>query len=348
MKITSVFRRQILIIAFIFILLPSFSLSIPAPGITLSPFTEVFSGEAREHVYFNDKILSELVWDMKPMITAGLGVQMEWTDGLRIEADASAGFPVNTGAMEDSDWLNLLTNGRNVKTTFSAHDADLEYSYLASVKAGWDIPLPFDSLPFTSEKIRVIPRIGFRYMTWKWNGKDGYVQHPDVPGSPSLPDGIYQDWNEGTPKSPAKGTVISYSQEYFIPTAGISVSVPVGTQFRLDFGFTGSLWVTCTGTDHHFIPTSGWDFTYSIHSDLYIDSLSGGYFGEGDITLRWKAMPRIVFFLEGKITGISDLRGATYGKQYPSTTYIKYQESNGGGADLNTFSLKLGIETKIR
>lgn len=316
---------------------------IPAPHITLAPFTEVHIGEAHEFVYYNDKILSELVWDMKPMSFLGLAAKASWDQSLQLTAEISGALPLVTGSMEDSDWLNLLSNGNTEKTTFSHHEAALKFAFRWSAEAGWDVPLPING-PWSPEQIRLTPLLGFRYMIWKWNANDGYAQHTN-----KLLD-VYPAWNADMPKTDIRGTPITYMQEYWMPTLGLNVVIPAGSQIQVNLGITGSFWVYCNGTDNHFKSTSNFDYTGSTTSTVYYDLVSDGWLVEPRIETTWAFKPRWSVLFAARWTRIDGLRGNTAKQSSTGGTIFWSRESNddGGGASLETVSFRLGVETKLR
>ena len=135
-----------------------------------------------------------------------------------------------------------------------------------------------------------------------------------------------------------------------MPTAGLRLSVPVSERLAFDLSFTGSLWVYCYGLDHHYIPSSGYDYTETTGRNSYLDLLSGGYLVEPGISARWAASGRLSVFLEGKLTVMGNLRGDTQ-SQYAGddTVYVSTESSGkGGGAAYSACSVRLGVETRLR
>lgn len=313
---------------------------------------EVSIGDAREYVYYKDEILSELIWDMKPMTSIGVAADVGWKRGPQISADFSAGIPAETGSMQDSDWLNLLSNGTTYKTTYSKHDAALEFAIQACFSAGWEFPFPVKG-PASDENVSVTPYLGFRYMTWKWNANDGYLQHTDPTGTAPNGKSIYPAWSDSMTKVPASGTVISYRQEYWMPLAGCKIGIPVYSRFRIDAECAGTFLVFCHGLDYHYYATSitpFWNYTNATQKDQYLDMLENGWMIEPKATCSWLQSRQLSLFIEGRWTLIGGLRGDTRILQSGATSTSIDSESSGGGggAALNLFSMKLGATLKIR
>lgn len=332
-------RRNPLVagILLILALIPAFSLE--KPSIFLGTSGGVSLGEAHEFVYTNNKVLSELIWDMKPLTTLGIDMNLQWAQRFQITSSLMLGLPFYTGSMTDSDYLNLLSDGTTYKTTFSSHDAHLNHSINLNFNTGWRFELHQNG-PGTDQKIMIIPSVGFRYLSYKWSGQNGYLQHTIA----SV--GVYPAWDPDQPKVKAYGTAIDYQQQYWIPTLGIAVDVPVGTRDSLNFELQGSPIVFCQGTDRHYIPTSGWDYTNSTQYTEYKDILSGGYLVEPTVSFKHIITDKILFTAGVGCTIIRGLRGETY--KDASGIVTKFSKANGGGASFQTINVKLGITTRLR
>jgi outer membrane protease len=328
-----------------------FSFELKPPHITVSPFGTVMLGEANEYVYTSGKILSELDWDILPIVSLGLGANVGWDEGLQLTGDISTGLPLATGSMEDSDWLNLETNGDTAKTTFSKHTAKLDFAYATNVRAGWEFRTPLQGI-ISDDRITVIPAIGFKYLTMKWDASNGYLQHTATGA-----DGVYAAWSADQKKVPCYGTVISYQQEFWMPEARLEISIPAGSKFRITAACAGSLWVFCNGIDNHYVGATKVDsdgnayadFTNATYSNNYYDILSDGYMLEPELSFRWQFLPKMSAFLEGKWTMIGSLRGNTAARSSLGGAVYWYYESagNGGGAALNAATIRLGVDFTV-
>jgi outer membrane protease len=319
-----------------------------ALDVSISPYVEANSGDAREYVYAYDKILSELIWDMKPLVSVGAAVNVAKTGGIRASAEASAGIPMRTGSMQDSDWLNLLSDGTDYKTTYSKHDADLEFAYRADVELGWDFVLPLSG-PGTTSRISLVPALGFRFMNWKWNGNDGYVQHTKPTGETSGGEDVYPAWTEQTDSETVTGTAISSQQQYWMPTAGITLSVPVASGFRVDVACSGTLWASCYALDMHFMPKPGWNYSVPIGVHQYFDMMAYGWMVEPKLRLSWACAKYATLFAAGSWTKIDGLRGDTRYLANNATVYDTFSQASGsgGGAALDTLTFRLGAEFQL-
>lgn len=299
--------------------------NIPLPQFSLSPFTEIVYGESFEYVYKSDKILSELIWDMKPLYFLGLEAGLEWKKGLSLNAEASFGLPMVTGLMEDSDWLNLEKGLDTKKTNFSQHTAKLENATVVVLNAGWNFIFPKQ----THAVFTLTPSIGYRYYSWKWNALDGYRQYADETG------GIYEEWKESLPKVPFYGLGISYEQRFYIPTFGLAGSFTPNSKIKTELGVTFSPLVSSYNIDNHF------DRKLIFH-----DILTDGIFFEPSIAVTWSVSNKVRLFFNARKTLISSLRGVT-GVFYEGSSYVSWtykEDGEGGGAGLDITSLRLGFD----
>lgn len=328
-------RIRLTFFLFTFMVSSTALFAIDAPQFSLAPFTEIAYGQSFEHVYYSDKILSELIWDMKPLYLVGLEALLEWKKGFFLDTEASFGIPTFTGLMEDSDWYNLSLNLDTGKTHFSRHNAKLTYATILSINTGWSFFPRINNFPDFS----ITPSLGFKYFSWKWNAQDGYVQH-----NSEIINGTYPEWQESQSKNSIAGVGISYEQIFYIPTLGISGSYSPIPTIETNLGITFSPLVYSHNTDCHFIPSSNFDFRNAKIWDEYHDILSGGLFFEPEISVIWSFSHNIRVLFIARKTIISRLRGSTSSlKAGESTTTWFYEEDgNGGGAALDTVSLRLG------
>jgi len=320
--------------------------------VEFAPTAAILEGEAREFVYYRDQRLSELDWDMKPLRLYGAELSLLWDRGPAVTLGGSAALPGKTGSMQDYDWLNLLTDGSGDLTHYSKSGADLAFAYTARAEIGWRFLLktPLPSSGSTGRRASVTLTGGFRYMTWSWDGNGGYLQHADPSTAPSNPDGTYKIWSEDVTKVPIAGTAISYLQEYWMPEAGISLSVPAASRGWIEVALRGSPWAWANGVDRHYIPVFGTDYTGSESWKLYFDRLSGGFLFEPALSAGFALTDRLSLAGRWKRTIVGNLRGNTYSKSSASDAVsVSYASSgNGGGAELDVNELSLSLTFRLR
>lgn len=328
-------RIRLAFFLFTFMVSSTALFAIDSPQFSLSYYTEVIYGESFEHVYYSDKLLSELIWDIKPILLLGLEASLEWKKGFSLNAESSFGLPAFSGLMKDSDWLNLELNLDTGKTHFSRHNAHLQYATILAIHAGWTF---FPNVN-NSREFSITPSLGFKYYSWKWDAQDGYIQHNSY-----LVNGTYPEWRESQERIPLYGVGISYLQTFYIPTIGISSSFSPVRTIQTKLGITFSPFVYSHNTDWHFIPTVERDYHDSTIWIEWHDYLSGGLFFEPEVSAIWSLSKNIQIFLNARKTNILGLRGLT-SKKDPSKSNLSWtyeEDGEGGGAALDTLSLRLG------
>ncbi len=306
-------------------------------------------GQVRELVYAQDRIFSELDWDMKPLWAAEIGARLDWESGLCAEGDFSVGLPGVTGIMEDSDYLNITRNGSGEKTHFSHHNASVDFSYSWSARFGWNLPLPVRG-PGSRRVISITPLLGFKYWTTRWIASDGYLQHPDYLYIPTDTDAdgntVYREWTEGTTKVGVMGIPITYLGEYWTPTIGVKALIPIGEAISIEPEFGFSVFVGWNGLDRHYKPALNTaDYSASTKWDNYYDVLLGGFLIAPSIRASYAANERLLFFASMRWTYVDGLRGDSYIKKADSSviTVSRAASGGGGGAAMSTLTLRAGV-----
>lgn len=319
-------------------------------SINIAPSVTVLSGEAREFVFFEDARLSELDWEMKPLALYGGELSIFWEDGPLLEISGGAALPGATGKMTDRDWLNLLQDGSDGLTHFSESDADLGKAWIARAAVGWNFTLPARVPPF--RRASMVTTVAFRYMTWEWDGNDGYLQHADAPYVPSVPGTpvTYQLWDESVEKEEIQGTAISYLQEYWMAEMAIALTVPVTDRLSFGTGVRYSPAVFCNGVDRHYYPVSGNDYRESSKWKLFFDRLSGGYLFEPSISASFRATDRISVRASVSRIIVAGLRGNTYIQESVSdeVSVDSASSGGGGGAELDSIACSLSLGFTLR
>jgi len=264
---------------------------------------------------------------MNTIKTIGLENKIVWADKLGIDLSISTAFPADSGTMIDTDFMNA--KDQYAMTNYSESSAYLEQMLDFSAGISWRFSMPL-AIPGAVKKIGLTPRLGCRYMTLSWNASRGFYQYVDDPNWALYNTGA--SWSSDIPKEPLNGTVITYRQEYVIPTAGVTLSLPIGKSFEINLGADLSPYVWGNDIDMHF-----------KRSLEFHDIMAGGYCIEPNASVRWDATKHLAIFMNGNWTYIDALCGETYKKSFSDDSFTKLNKANGGAA-LNTWSIKMGVE----
>jgi outer membrane protease len=242
--------------------------------LSISPVFSFLYGQVEELVYKStgsDTLLSQLIWDIKPLFLWGFSADLTRRYpleqvGFFTNLNARFSYPTKTGSMEDRDWQ---APGDRL-SHFSSHDNYTLWATLMELKAGISVPAPS----------RMLLKFygGFNYMYYNWIALDGYSQYGTM-----VADGTYTPWHENIPKVSQYGPVISYTQHWFILSPGVSLYIPYRF-FAANINFQISPLVFCLDEDHHplrkpplqfndymfggiFLEPSG-EFMLSLHKNI--------------------------------------------------------------------------------
>jgi outer membrane protease len=189
-------------------------------------------GRAIEVVYpvegeTKGELLSELLWDMKPVFY--LGVQLDFNRTVLMEDPVffsslsfKAGIPGDSGYLEDRDWRSTVNSNL---TDFSTHiNKTLNFLWLdALVGVGSSLP----KLP----DFYIKQFISFSWMYFSFSGRDGYRELPKK-----------EEWS---------GEVIRYKQDWLLIGGGFSAGVKILKSFNFELSFRVSPFTYCDATDEH-------------------------------------------------------------------------------------------------
>ena len=262
----------------------------PAVGqdftLTTSTSTGVILGMSKELVYDTGYKLSELDWPLLPAVYLGAAVDLKTKIGFLASIELQTAIPGRNGTMTDSDFLNY----DDVKTHYSESDSYMERVIIVNLQAGWAIPLQSGGAVSL-----LAPFLGFEYMQFKWTARDGYLQYPPETSSP------YTPWSPSTTKTPIYGTGIIYTQNYYIPMAGIKSTVRLLDNLTMSLSLAFSPYVWCSNVDEHI-----------FRSLNFYDDPRGGVMLEPRLSMAYRIAPQATLTLDARYRHIASLLGDTY------------------------------------
>jgi outer membrane protease len=242
-------------------------------------------GTAFELVYHTKNILlSELRWDMKPLFYIGTFLEYSQKNpledfGFYGNIHLKGGFPAQTGSMEDRDWL---ASG-NQLSRFSTHENYTDSAFLIDASLGISVPL------FSSFIVK--PLLNFHYMDYKWNSKNGYTQYAEN-------DTI---WDDSVPKKPIFGSVVGYSQKWFIFSLGFSLQYHFFKRFMLEGNFLFSPLIFIHAIDDHY-----------LGNIRYYDNSKGGYMLEPALSFIFSINNNMNLNFKASYRHINNSKGSSY------------------------------------
>jgi len=258
-------------------------------------------GQTMEYVYPNGEtrndLLSELTWDMKPIFYLGIQAQFSRTEitsysGLFFSASFKVGIPVDSGFIEDRDWM---TPGNSELTRFSKHTNKTDSFFWLDAAAGFSFP--------TSLNFYLKPFISGSWMRFSFTGRDGY--------------GIYNDCN---PKEQdfSGETGISYRQDWFLLAVGLSTGTNILSPFFFDLSFQISPLTYCAATDNHYLTDT-----------VFRDITRLGLFLEPSFNVSL-AVKYVEFSLAFTYRHIGRTKGESYGNEGNTGFYLSANKAGAG------------------
>jgi outer membrane protease len=290
-------------------------------------------GQAEEIVYPSDTVaplLSQLLWDIKPVFYNGLQLDfsrinplLKW--GFFGSLALKYGIPGKSGVLEDRDWLSIENDAL---TNFSSHDNITNEVFMVDASAGIALPL--------WSRFLLKAYANYSYMRFRFSGMDGYGiyargktykpgTYPPVPITffPIDEDPILADYSGRK--------VINYTQEWMTLALGFSFHCYFNKYFSAGLSFQISPLIFSNNMDEHLPYTQ------------YNDRLWGRLLLEPGAVLSLSPTPWLTIALDCSWRRISGTRGASYVRAYGARIYTQQGEAGAGLSILNT-----GLRLKVR
>jgi outer membrane protease len=296
---------------------------------SVTPAAGFLYGYGEEIVYKyqgEDTYLSQLLWNIKPLFYAGGVLDFSRVNpmekpGFFTALSLKFGFPGVTGSMKDRDWNAPDDALSNYSRSDNYTDGALFLDYLLGM-----------SLPLKSFALLKI-YWGGSWMSFRWTGRDGYLQYP----KDRLGNYLYDaPLDESAEKISLEGPSISYSQDWFFTYPGLSLLVLLPRRFTLDISFQISPLVFCAARDNHLL---------SAHE--YKDYITGGLYLEPRGSVAFSPSERLELSLYAAYRFIKGAHGDSFIRDTGTgKTGDFYQLSQDAGAAW--YALDSGLSLKIR
>jgi hypothetical protein len=270
--------------------------------------------------------MSQLLWDIKPVIYSGVefefGPRRPFTmNGFTASAAAKFGFPMNSGIIEDRDWLD----GDDIFVThYSRHDAYSNYSFWIDFSAGY-------SWVLVSKTVFTL-YAEFSYMRFSWDANDGYTQY-----ATEYAQNQYNPWDPSLPKRKVQGTGITYTQNWLTMAPAVYFLFQVTGFLAIGFSAAWAPFVYGVCVDEHI-----------KRYLLFEDYLSGGNSMKGSLELIFQAKEWMSFCLSTEGRVIRGSRGDSYETSTRDPSGEPYAVStNGAGGGLRFLSVSISAKVQF-
>ncbi|MDR2719018.1 MAG: omptin family outer membrane protease [Treponema sp.] len=284
-------------------------------------------GQAFEYVYpvpgeTKGELLSELIWDMKPVCYASFSADFGLTDllsgpGFFSSLSLKAGIPAYSGVMEDRDWQSIVNSNL---TNFSSHENETNEHVRVDLTAGVSFPMNF---------LYIKPFISGSWMHFIFTGSNGYSQYAKETPKDS---GIYEPIEDAPVISLGYGKLITYQQDWLILAAGCSIGTNILYPVHFELSFKLSPHTYCEATDRHI-----------RRGRIFKDLTSFGLFLEPGCSISLD-VKKIKFSLDASYRYISRTKGESY---YGYNDKIYGISTNKAGAALSVMDFQFLIKLTL-
>lgn len=280
----------------------------------------LLNGQSEEIVYRDEKTddkLSQLLWDIKPLVYSGIDIRYSWRKpenrwGLFADALLKFGFSGETGAMEDRDWLVL--DYPKFLTHYSVHNNKTENALLVDASMGVLIPM--------FEVFLLKPYISYSFMHFSWTANSGSFLYP-----PSDKENVIEHAYLIQPID-----VGTYEQTWHILAPAVAFYGEFNRYFNIELSLKLSPFVWCSDEDNH------------IGRNLIItkDTNNGFFFEPGFV---FSFVPGDGFFTVSLDFAYRSIRGARGDGKYDYQDESSLITKNMNGTGYSAFNI--GIVARI-
>jgi outer membrane protease len=287
-----------------------------------------FYGQGEEIVYkdTDGTYLSELLWDMKPLLYYGTALSVKvqipsWPVSFYAVPSVKIGVDGRSGFVQDRDWMDT---SHDDLTHYSEHDTYIYDSWFFDGDLGVSIPLR-PGKTFNPE-LSLFGR--FSYMELRWISRDGYIQYGPNYNRTGPP---YVVWDDSFSKIETPGPGIQYSQFWILVSPGFAADFPILSFFTLNCSFTITPLIWAAAEDLHLIKNME-----------FLDYPKGGLALEPEIQALFFLNRRCSLSLRASWRYITGATGDSWMKTLSGQTY-----SAAGSAGAGFHALDTGISFKI-
>ena len=271
----------------------------------------IIYGETEEVAYRDNSwnYLSQLLWQMKPVMLPGLDIHYDWRESIFVNASFKFGIPGKWGNMEDRDWMMPQSDWI---THFSFHDNKTERAILADLEFG-------KTFSFRSY-LGLNVFLSYRFMFFSFTASRGTFLYPESGGGH-----FYWTGND---------KMALYEQTWHVLSPGVSFYGVFNKYFDIEILLNVTPLVLANTLDRHLLRGL----------KIYDKNLFPAFYIEPGLLFSFKANPSLILALSLNYRNISFARGDSIYVEsgMPDETY-----RDTGGAGYNALSVSLGAKIKI-
>lgn len=232
---------------------------------SLEPTFGVRYGTVGEYVYCkgttgNYQRLSELDWEMEPVMMYGGSASLSWKD-ITLSGHASGAIPGRSGSMYDSDWQNITINSDGAtKTNYSISENTLTAAYTF----GGQLSFTFRPLPL----LTFTPLCAVDYNYYKFEARNGYGWHADAG---TIGSSVGYSYNSSYATYYAKGQLcgVDYTRTELLTWIGATAGISPSAHLTCTLGFSVAPYARIQSLDKHYGNSGTAKYYYDDMSGLF-------------------------------------------------------------------------------
>jgi len=269
------------------------------------------------------ELLSELVWDMKPVFYYGFQLDFGRIDlmkelGFFASVSFKAGVPADSGVMIDRDWLS--TENANL-THYSRHTNKTNEYYSLDAAVGASIPI--------GQYFYLKPFLSGSWARFSFAARDGLLRYARGNGP-----GKYFPIDDNPVEKTLKGDNIHYMQDWLLVAAGFSIGTKILYPFSFELSFQISPLTYCAAIDNHLDESKRVDYYDFTAFGLFLEPRGSFSYAIEQIEFSFDFTYRHIF----RTTGVSYFNEDDTGF-YPS--------GNKAGAALSLFDMRFLVKLRM-
>ena len=269
------------------------------------------------------ELLSELIWDMKPVFYYGFQfdfnrINLMSAPGFFASVSFKTGVPVNSGIMEDRDWLSIENDAL---TYFSRHTNKTREFYWLDAVIGASIPV--------RSYFYIKPFLSGSWMFFSFTGRDGYGIYAKEKSQNS---NTFHPIENNPDKKTYSGEVIRYQQNWLLLATGFSIGTDILSPFSFEFTFQISPFTYCAAKDQHL-----------TRNTVFMDFTYWGLFIEPRASISF-TLNRFEFSLEA---GFRYIRRTTGESFINKDNAGFYRDENKAGAGISALDMRLLVKVRL-
>lgn len=316
-------KRTLFLCTFTTVILSCTALHAADWSFSAEPLFGVQYGTVNEYVYKKNSSgdyqkLSELNWEMKPVLYYGGKFALEWKN-LQLSGYGKGFIPMRCGNMYDSDWFyENFPYPVDIKTDYSISENYLTGTYSAGCLLGYEFHI--------NTYLSIKPFFAYDYQDYYFSAKNGEGWYGDSKHIPwDDENAVHIDFSGYT--------LITYQSWQYITWTGFTVFGYPSDRFSLDASFFVSPYMYIQALDYH-----------CYRGNYYLDCMSGWFSAcKIETSAAFNFTKNISLHLSASWTFSAIIFGPDYSSSSSASGSWAEAADAKGGTSLNYGEASLGV-----